>query len=146
MREIFYKNEHLIRDILSKKCIFLVQTGNPIFLFLSLAGTIITQINQMKLIAMRGVGRGGQQLKTMEDNLFYRCSMLSLNPLPWRSSSKCHPRHFFKSQKDPKCYKKLLVSFASFVDKNYKIFAYLRKKQYLCKLKGRKVKGRKDER
>ena len=25
MREIFTKNEHLIRDILSKKCIFLVQ-------------------------------------------------------------------------------------------------------------------------
>ena len=22
--------------------------------------------------------------------------MLSLNPLPWRSSSKCHPRHFFR--------------------------------------------------
>ena len=51
---------------------------------------------------MRGVGRGGQQLKTMEDNLFNRCSMLSLNPLPWRSSSKCHPRHFFKSKMIPK--------------------------------------------
>ena len=41
----------------------------------------------------------------MEDNLFYRCSMLSLNPLPWRSSSKCHPRHFFKSKRPQKIQK-----------------------------------------
>ena len=54
------------------------------------------RIRLIKLIASQGRVLG-QQLKTMEDNLFYRCSMLSLNPLPWRSSSKCHPRHFFKS-------------------------------------------------
>lgn len=30
MREIFVKKEHLIRDVLGKKYIFLVQLGNPI--------------------------------------------------------------------------------------------------------------------
>jgi len=72
------------------------------------------------------------------------CSMLSLDPLPWRSSSKCHPRHFFRFTLGTP----IIRNFQGFLQmrlQRYKFFvrnanlflvffAYLQKNVYLCKV------------
>ena len=79
-------------------------------LFLALKGTIIVPIFELPSQGnspgcendrqMRGTRKEKESNIVDINRYFYQiCSMLSLNPLPWRSSSKCHPRHFFRSQK-----------------------------------------------
>ena len=54
----------------------------------------------VKIDTLRVVCTSSESQKThLRVRFFCGGSMLSLNPLPWRSSSKCHPRHFFMSKK-----------------------------------------------